>query len=286
MNIELKDLALTLLIGLYTCLALRAIANQISQASFRRLLITSIPELKELASESRKNAGTPGLFASAIALGLCVSAGLVVQDLSFRSGDAGTMPWFLEHSPAGGVHWLRHRYAPSSTGELPRHSSESDLRWSALGGSSGSQLYKELAANVFALTPNVPRPPVSKYIEGCYQALYYRAKNTVYRVPQYFEELDRLQSRIDFARSWTTVSWALAGIACLLMAASALRRKETLGLLKLALILGLLHLASFYAYHRESDEYNKRVYGYFSTMLETHDASVQKWQPDLGCAKP
>lgn len=112
-------------------------------------------------------------------------------------------------------------------------------------------------------------------LESVIDRLYYYAKNTVYGSPNYFSELSRIQTRLDFSRSVAVLSFVYlgltTGILCL-QAAAAIRRRRPLSADRRLAAVGLMlaffgvYFASVWAYHRESDEFNKRAFGYFSTL--------------------
>jgi hypothetical protein len=132
--------------------------------------------------------------------------------------------------------------------------------------------------------------------------LYYVAKNTVYREPNYFHEMSRIRMRIDFARSFSFVSVILIIIALILYILRLIEPlipKKVLLFLRLSwlpnirlgtvsvkvcgiilLLLSACIIGSF-AFQREEAEYYRRAYGYFITIsrAETKSAEVNPTQP-------
>jgi hypothetical protein len=132
--------------------------------------------------------------------------------------------------------------------------------------------------------------------------VYYAAKNAVYRIPEYYDELKRIQMRIDFARSIALLSTASAVMTCLVLALKAIwvmcvryRRSSTksararavqpgskisterstptiLKSIKVAIpgliVAAVLYLCGVLAYSSEEREFNVRVFGYFASLQE------------------
>lgn len=142
--------------------------------------------------------------------------------------------------------------------------------------------------------------PTMERLRGIANALYYNAKNVAYRDANYYDELRRVQSRVDFSVSilffstlffgWSVLFnlWALVLDARRKLSASKPSSAKTSDRKQIddktkrqsneiitgfasrvsALVtFALIALVSYAAFHRESSEYNKRVYGYFATEL-------------------
>lgn len=110
--------------------------------------------------------------------------------------------------------------------------------------------------------------------------VYYHAKNELFLHPTYFAELSRIQRRIDFARSLTLISVLLLILLIftlififLFMLLSWFTRPKTSftylngGLFVLmAFVITSLCFAGGIAFEEEEKEFDKRVFGYISTM--------------------
>jgi hypothetical protein len=151
-------------------------------------------------------------------------------------------------------------------------------------------------------------------VETSAQRLWYLAKNRVYREPNYYDELKQLRRRQDLARTIATVAFigALAmfflSILMLLFLAAALYRegaKKWLdqwfggeaqedfrgrytgsavnlhrfawGTLVRTLSLLVIYFFALWAYSHETIEFNKRTYGYF-TSLTLHEQIAEARQ--------
>jgi hypothetical protein len=112
------------------------------------------------------------------------------------------------------------------------------------------------------------------------QRLWYNAKNRVYTNQQYYQEIERMQSRLDFSRTVAVISLLVEGLSLLfiLLAEYVQIANDGGASVRLgmhwrrrswyrSLIVFAIYLAATVAYTRESLEINKRVYGYYSSIL-------------------
>jgi hypothetical protein len=119
--------------------------------------------------------------------------------------------------------------------------------------------------------PTPPTQPLLDHINIATARLYYFAKNRVYAKPTYFSEMTKIQGRLDFSRSVALISFFYCGVCVVLVAAHAFpaptwwsRIKRIPVTLVLLLLFASAYMAAVWAYHRESDEFNKRAFGYYS----------------------
>lgn len=146
--------------------------------------------------------------------------------------------------------------------------------FSAHAGNPGLDLEEHLATH--------PKGAIDpKRMEGVANALYYFAKNTVYREDNHYDELKHIQIRIDFSRSLAIVSCFMIVFALVLSIVAAIRdaldrqqsksrRPPTYRYFCRAIgsvsFLVLAFLAARLAYAAEELEFNKRVFGYFASL--------------------
>ncbi|MBK7705870.1 MAG: hypothetical protein IPN69_02715 [Acidobacteria bacterium] len=123
--------------------------------------------------------------------------------------------------------------------------------------------------------------------------LYYHAKNRVYLQANYYDEMRKIQSRADFARSIAVISFInvamFFGIMIVMCIDKHLMKNRIINFMRERLgakpfaslraveyqkaaatfvtLLAVLALSSW-AYDKESREYNKRAFGYYSTSLQ------------------
>jgi hypothetical protein len=124
--------------------------------------------------------------------------------------------------------------------------------------------------------------PSSAEITSSIYSLYYYAKNVVYLKQSYYDEMKKIESRRDFSRSISLIAFVYFTAALLLGLTRVIfllirykpgefRTNQVRIIFKKALFICLvlfgIYFFSMWAYERESDEFNKRAFGYFSTML-------------------
>ncbi len=130
-------------------------------------------------------------------------------------------------------------------------------------------------------------PSISEITQSSY-GVYYYAKNRVYQNASYYDEMRRIESRRDFSRSISLIAFIYL-IGAIIMGAARIiylmikfkrgsfRAERIWEICKkvvlVSLILFGIYFFSMWAYERESDEFNKRAFGYFSTMLITEQHS-------------
>ena len=123
-------------------------------------------------------------------------------------------------------------------------------------------------------------------IESSGKRLYYLAKNKVYAEDNYYDEMKKIQIRMDFSRSLAMIAFVYFVVAVFMVLVlmvgqrkillrsgtliAALKRQKTGNLLLrvpvVLLTLFLIYFVAIWAYARESDEFNKRAFGYYSSM--------------------
>ncbi len=104
--------------------------------------------------------------------------------------------------------------------------------------------------------------------------VYYTGKNLVYRNDNYFKELSHYQTRINFARSFTLASLLLLAITLASLFSFLIRtmhKKAFTHVCLLSVAFAVLYILGRYAYTSEEIEFNKRVFGYFLSIIQTQD---------------
>ncbi len=133
------------------------------------------------------------------------------------------------------------------------------------------------------------------------KSLYYSAKNAVYTIPSYYDEMKVIQSRLEFSRSITLIALSYFTFALIIILVTLIylklngpgRRKNSQSTMEgnnksvgADIPIQSIHLSSrnifvvlvtlcaifslsFRAYKRESEEYHKRAFGYFSSILNS-----------------
>lgn len=176
----------------------------------------------------------------------CFVLGILVEDTSdeYYANRPGSFLWLIPQSL--GLH------------------SEDDLKAAVLFKDNGT--LTGLGDELHALGAlQIPSDHKNKVAEA--KNLYYFAKGVVYRDTNYYNEMRRIQLRINFVRSIALVS--LLGVyACsILIVQSFFLRRIKFGKCFIALLsFGALMLLAHVVFAIEETQFNARAYGYWATM--------------------
>lgn len=284
MNLELNEAGMTFLVGAFVILA----AEAISYYFFDRHLMRFFEGRLGLDDAERPAAITTGVF-----VGLSFALGLLVEDAGFKYSDplvyrpfrfvyaklhlaAGahddsTVKGAMQH---GALISELHERNPKLT-RLGRAVFQSGI-FSALLGPDGRAM--ESWATAGGTLPQrrnqTNKTPRFAKADDDIAAVFYFAKNRLYHTKNYFEELSRIQSRLEFSSTIATISLISVFVAILsgFVAVPLAMRSGSLGnrLRKCAGVTALfaaIYVLGYVAYVHESEEFNKRVFGYYDSML-------------------
>lgn len=119
--------------------------------------------------------------------------------------------------------------------------------------------------------------------------LYYYAKNQAYGHENYYDEMKKIQSRLEFSRSISMLAFIYLCLGVLFVIpllikfrrehSPQMRRRIYVRVPAVLLILFGIFFFSLWAYERESDEFNKRAFGYFSSMLMAEKNKAREENP-------
>jgi hypothetical protein len=315
MDLGIKELGITFLIGAFTILGLELILYyffNIQLTGFfqgRLGLEEDLPvneDNNQNAHKARDGRHDRGeikeqTMKTAVFIGLAFAIGILAEDLSYKYVDSIQTP--LKAVPA--------IILPDeliNTLDLP---SKYDSRVKTLihdpkGNPHARPLAKDLARNgAFSLTDpdhgmkveswimnpqgckstetGIDTCPTLDEITGSVLKLYYHAKNRAYDRENYYDEMKRIQTRLEFSRSISMIAFVYFVLGLLLLIPLFInsrrnrktkvtrdeRRKIYVRVPAVLLILFFVFFFSIWAYERESDEFNKRAFGYYSSMLIT-----------------
>lgn len=311
MDLGIKELGITFLVGAFTILGLEAILHHFFDVPltgfFKGRLGLGKSEEQKTGDESKgaetgeKDVKKEDVMRAAVFVGLAFGIGILAEDLSYKYVDSVRYP--LKVIPAA--------LTPNNLIDLLELPSRYDSRVRTLintpwGNPSPQWLAVDLArAGAFSMADPDNGPRVEQWIQnpgGCKPAeedtgacpsfenvsdsirrLYYLAKNTVYTNDNYYDEMKRIQMRLEFSRSISMLSFVYFVTAVLLGLFTLLLRRKRMraGLSsplyekagrRVTAVLAILLLVFFFstwAYERESSEFNKRAFGYYSSMLLT-----------------
>ncbi|MCU0635087.1 MAG: hypothetical protein MUE41_09455 [Gemmatimonadaceae bacterium] len=223
-----------------------------------------------------------GNIRAAVFAGLAFGLGVLVEDICHKFADAGVIPLVRDEKVASRTGVLvkitQIRVEPTSLArDLGRQNVFSRL---ALVDPAIAKAVDSAFAVREAWTLEEWKDQAGPIVESI-NRLYYLAKNTVYQTPNGYEELQRIQSRLDFSRSLLVLFAAFLLFTVLAILLRYLlsdwphleptnrQRMRTRGhraFMLLAAQLLIFALAKS-AFERESSEFNKRAFGYFSSSL-------------------
>jgi hypothetical protein len=320
MEFDIKELTITLMVGAFTILGFEAILAY----CFGKEII-GIFKRKTGPAAANDHPFVTIVLLAVFAFGL----GVIAENLSLKYVDSDDFPF--KKIPAGILDLVDHRIVP----KLGLPSVDDDRAIALVGNFKAprpNSLARDLAIHHafliddpwgtggrverwFSVLDNEDRcdplnpkqyneNPENKKKDDCAskeeietsaQALYYYAKNTAYSHPQNYDELKRLEDRLQFVRSVSFVAFLYSLTVALLILTdivvsfirkstqkrrNGLRRRGKLfdsqtmaigarqlkPLAVLAVMLGV-YFFSIWAYGRESEAFNRRAFGHLSTRL-------------------
>lgn len=355
MDLALKELGLTFILGAIAVLGLEAIVYHFFEEEFTGFLPSLLKRGRQKKAKARTRDGRP--MNAAVFVGLAFTVGLLSEDLGYKYVDTAKTPFtylpgfIVSKLPPSFKRptdypdketsrvetlikdpWAYNMRVESLTVDLARTHAFSQIEkfspsekdaWS-IKKDAGTEIETWILANeqcqrmpdaeTCLKGVNENRPSNDK-ITVAVNRLYYYAKNRVYLVRSYYDEMSRIEGRRDFGRSIFLLSVILLIISALIglgrvaliglgkmpsflnwiglgKMASFLkwkRFKEWAGLrprlmhsMSICLIFACICGFSFFAFERESDEFNKRAFGYFSAMLyaeQLHKSNPESQEP-------
>lgn len=319
MDLGLKELGVTFLVGAFAILGLDLIVvlffgrhiNAFFQGWFDFKREKALYQRRTLSVASRKIRPNDGeskdqTLKIAIFIGLAFATGMLAEDLSYRYADGiqlnltRIIPKSRLPVELGNDFGFGGREESRVAAMLNRKENNVTPDWLAidLARTEAFQLadpiYGEKVGN-WAVDPNrcfpdttsVGNCPSHAEIAESIKRLYYFAKNKVYENRNYYEELKRIETRLEFSRAISLIAFlyfagSLIALVLfilvrawrLLMSKLKRRKQVTIGqlfweMLKYSAVIVILFALCFFSvwgYARESDEFNKRAFGYLSSM--------------------
>jgi hypothetical protein len=310
MDLGIKELGITLIVGAFTLLALEAIIYIFFKRQFTGIFQDKLWLVPASSAETSSNRALgreetkPHAIKALILIGVAFGVGMIAEDLSYKFVDSAQAP--LKALPAKvssifGEELNKSLGLPSRENSRVRtliknlDSDHPDIQPVAI------DLAKNKAFSVVESDPQIAHNiegwiicksekklecgithQEKEDMERSISDLYYYAKNRSYTVADYYDEMKRIESRRDFSRSISLIACVYIllalGAGLLRLARQSWegppepkRTKLQIGARMLAVSLGLFLIYFFFmwGYERESDEFNKRAFGYYSSMLFT-----------------
>jgi len=284
MNLELNEAGMTFLVGAFVLLGLEAVTYFVLGRHVTRFFEGRL---------GLGDDGTPASLTTGVFIGLSFAIGLLTEDVSFKYADP------LVYRPFRFTYGVLHLAAADHDDSTVKNAMQvgvlvSELKrlnprptrlgravfssglFPSLLGAEGKQV------EAWALNggPLPLRPGDSNFetLESLITSAFYFAKNRVYNNEQYFDELRRIQSRLEFSATVATVGLLLASVAIVMASVrlrlvwreSQQRRLTARRGAQIALVFLAIYFFAYLAYVQESDEFNKRVFGYYDSMLRAN----------------
>jgi hypothetical protein len=305
MGFEIKDLGMTFLAGGFVLLGIEAFVHFTYGKSFSGFFV---------GKWGLHHASPGVNLSWSVLVALCFLVGLLTEDICIKYDDLGARylyqgaPFLMdpiweltdEHSK------LTHDALRNTTliRNLRSESPKDVLLLTELGG----ELVQRHAFSRFDPNPNrgakvegwmtsamkgliLQKESDRIDIQTSIQQLWMHAHNRIYRAEPGYSEIERIQRRCDFSRTISVVSFFFAILALIVIVLtgiwqgyqSARHRSHDsfnppFGWLKggvlCFLMFLLVYVCSTIAFARETFEVNKRVFGYYSTMLAPADTLI------------
>jgi hypothetical protein len=320
MDFGIKELGITFMVGAFTILGFELIFYCFFNKELTGFFSGRLGLQDEsVASDDQHTTKTPNkadaddkkeTMRIAVFVGLAFAVGILAEDASYSYVESMNIPF--RRIPAA----VLSRFSPTQVHFDTSY--DSRLRTIITDADAGAPAPQWLAmdlarTNSFVLTDPENGPKVTEWIKApntckigdgvcpswqqlneSVQRLYFFAKNTVYSHPEYYDEMRRIQSRQEFSRALALISLLYFIIALVMLVPLAglwlLRLRTGLSLrasyklyLKVPFVfvtLFLVFMFSMYAYERESDAFNRRAFGYFSSIRLAEQARDNTKQPE------
>jgi hypothetical protein len=294
MGFELNEAGITFIVGAFTILT----ADGISWVLFGKHLTGFF--------EGRLGLTENGAVTAGVFFGFSFAAGLLMEDLTYKYSDPFIYPPLqaanaLFGGGRGAGEFKRElqrsvlidEFSDCNPVPSPLGRSLFNLRaFTAIAGHRGTAIedWGLYGGKLPLPSQSTPGDRYSGLYDGI-AAVFYFAKNRVFMIDNYYDELRRLHSRLEFSRTIAIISLGAAAVCTIGLLVAAFQRftlkrpyRPLLRGLALAGALITLYVLSTAAYLHESVEYNKRVFGYYDSMIRAErskpvagDSACGKW---------
>ncbi len=289
MDFGIKELGITLMVGFFAMLGFEAILHYF----FNRGIIGFFPG-------SRSGFDKPDhTMTLTVLILLAFSLGLLVEDVSYKYADSEEVPFRTVLAKILPDEVITGLDLPSEDNDLVMTLVKSlkephPIPLARDLGREGGLTIADQSHELYVeevqewIKQEKPCSPGEKHtqlcpsraeVEASLKNLYYYAKNNVYKDENHYDEMKRIQARLEFSRSISLISFFYFIVSLviglfLILFYSLKGRKQRKRLLELRVrvpaVLGILFCVYFFsvwAFARETDAFNRRALGYFSTIL-------------------
>lgn len=293
MDLGIKELGITLMVGVLTLLGAEIIAHYVINRPFTTFFKDLFGADKSSAAGNKNDKEATAIVTLFVVIVFAV--GLIVEAISFKYVDDEKL--WIKRLPAlvmgeGLTHWLG---MPSKDDDRvavliesldnPKPSALAiDLAWSdAFLISDNSKTGLKVQNWIKSKNRCVPGTEISdcpsRYeVEASIASLYYYAKNMAYSDQQHYHELSQIQARLEFARSLAVIGFLYLVVVISVQGFRTRRKRDsakagtqvkTSRFAVPLVVAGFLcaYVFGLWAYGRETEAFNRRAFGYLSSNL-------------------
>jgi hypothetical protein len=217
MDLGLKEIIITIMLGAYTLLGLEIILFALFRLRFKGFFRDTLGFDRYRVPRNT----SPYPMKIAVFIGLSFGVGIVAEDLSYK---------FVDNELPFGLLSRYDSRVKSLIGDIESPAVNPLAKELALNGAfriSAENPEESRRTEAWILSGEPYHDPCAQTPEHCFVKhsiidLYYQAKNTVYTNPNYYDELKRIQARSDFTRSIAIIGffyWALIPVLLLFLLA-------------------------------------------------------------------
>lgn len=266
MDLGIKELGVTLIVGAFTILGFDSILYYFFGRQFTHFFPIKLDfvlgergkhskadDTSEAQNQDREEKRNDHPMKIAIFIGFAFAVGILAEDLSYKYVDSVETPFKYIPAKISSIlptDFRRNLGLPSKddarvTTLIKNFKGQPEVEQLAvdlatdkafsLSDPKSGKVVEEWILNEQRCAPQTVRTndcPSYSEITTSITRLYYYAKNRTYEIPEYYDEMKRIQTRVDFERSislFAFIYFAFAGLATLLIAIQWLNAKRTEG---------------------------------------------------------
>lgn len=296
----IKELGLTVMVGVFSILGVEVMMHYFFNRPFTGFfqeILKKREMLQDGTSEPPTESGVDNTATVVLFVALAFTVGIVAEDLSFKYDNElpfRTIPAMITRG-----HFVQKLGLPTEDDDLVasligsmKHPKPNPLATdlahsNALRISDQPQIGEKVQNWIKTANRCIPGSqegdcPSPREVESAFKNLFYFAKNTAYSNEYHYDELRKIQSRLEFMRSLSMIAFLYFGVGLVLWVVLSFKRwlwdgrkgtgsvavyKVRAKVPVVLTVLFLVYFLSLWAYSRETDAFNRRAFGYLSTSL-------------------
>lgn len=302
MDFGIKELGITLMVGAFTMLGFEAILHYVFNRGLigffsGKLGLETGKRTGSVAHPTKTHDKSESTMTITVFILLAFGIGVLAEDLSYK---------YVDSTKTGFIGILAQILPSETLNALDLPAEESDVVVTLVGTlkkpKPGSLAHELAAADALEIAdpsehnkqvqewmaqdqPCVPQPeaaancPSQEQVKTSFDSLYYYAKNMAYKDANHYDELKRIQARLEFVRSLSLISlfyflialitglilivfhWLKGPNHCKRLAELRIRVPVLVG------VLFCIYFVSLWAFARETTAFDLRALGYLSTTI-------------------